>query len=415
MIPTNLDDTKATDIQRLLDNQVEESITLDYKQELPSDGTDSRRDFLCDIAAFANARGGDLIYGISDRRDVNGKSTGLPEEIVGLSTVNISASKTRLENMIRDGITPRIDVQFKVITCEQWSVLIARIPRSWNAPHMVTYQKTNKFYTRNNTGNELMNIDQIRSSFLQKRELSDRIRAWRNHRLDLISTGNSPVKLCSPTALIIHAISADFFSEGHQLKSWRFPKESRSLLYLPAENSGAYPLYNADGFLQHSYINRGAGGFRDNGAAAYTQIFRSGAIEYLDAGVSFEHSNSGQQMMVSASKIEDCLAKCFDNVSTSASTFGVTSPAYFAVSLLNWKGTKLYIDPNSYWNETNTIQNDRFLVPEILLEPQAEEESSLSDLKPIADTIAQVCGLEASPFTAPDGRWLPFDDRRRHL
>jgi hypothetical protein len=102
-------------------------------------------------------------------------------------------------------------------------------------------------------------------------------------------------------------------------------------------------------------------------------------------------------------------------VLTSAPTFGITDPAYFAVSLLNWKWTKLYLGPNSFWHGLNTIRNERFLVPEIMLEPQAEEMPFPSALKPIADTIAQVCGLEASPFTDADGKWLPFNHSRRRL
>ena len=55
-----------------------ESHTLDYKQELPNESPQSRLDFLFDVAAFANASGGDLIFGIKERRE-EGKSTAIPE------------------------------------------------------------------------------------------------------------------------------------------------------------------------------------------------------------------------------------------------------------------------------------------------------------------------------------------------
>jgi hypothetical protein len=90
--------------------------------------------------------------------------------------------------------------------------------------------------------------------------LGDRIREWRNHRLDLINAGHGPVAICSETVLVVHAISADFFSEVKPLKSWRFPEQAKEGIYLPTRYSGGYPAYNADGFLQHSHVGKADGG-----------------------------------------------------------------------------------------------------------------------------------------------------------
>ena len=61
--------TKA-DLQRLIDEEIQESLALDYKAS-PALGKDSKqREELCkDVSAFANSAGGQIIYGIEENRD----------------------------------------------------------------------------------------------------------------------------------------------------------------------------------------------------------------------------------------------------------------------------------------------------------------------------------------------------------
>lgn len=60
-------ETRA-DLQRLIADEIPESLTLDYKAS-PSLGKDSKqRDELCkDVSAFANSAGGQIIYGIEEK------------------------------------------------------------------------------------------------------------------------------------------------------------------------------------------------------------------------------------------------------------------------------------------------------------------------------------------------------------
>ena len=71
-------------IDDLILNGVSESINLDYKQDLILAKDDDKKEFLADVSSFANAAGGDLIYGISEKRDEQGKTTGIPEKSDGL-------------------------------------------------------------------------------------------------------------------------------------------------------------------------------------------------------------------------------------------------------------------------------------------------------------------------------------------
>jgi predicted HTH transcriptional regulator len=64
---------------------VAESRVLDYKERLPGDSDADKREMLADVTAFANSAGGDLIYGVKERRKCG--ATGEPEAVVGLPDI----------------------------------------------------------------------------------------------------------------------------------------------------------------------------------------------------------------------------------------------------------------------------------------------------------------------------------------
>src|ERR1700674_2434002 len=108
MLPPNIEEVGPDDIVALVDERTEERKTLEYKEKLP-EGTDgAKKEFLADVCSFANFLGGDIIYGISDQRDSDGRATGIPEKIVGLAAANLLETRERLEAIVRDGIKPRI-------------------------------------------------------------------------------------------------------------------------------------------------------------------------------------------------------------------------------------------------------------------------------------------------------------------
>ncbi len=89
------------DLRTLAVNKVKEGKTIEYKAELPGNRDKDKKDFLADVSSFANAAGGDLIYGIRAK-------DGVPKEPFGIEISNADAAVLRLDSMIRDGIAPRI-------------------------------------------------------------------------------------------------------------------------------------------------------------------------------------------------------------------------------------------------------------------------------------------------------------------
>src|SRR5215510_5131093 len=55
------------DLDRLIEEDIQESLTLDYKDAQALEKTDRKRNELCkDVSAFANSAGGQIIYGIQE-------------------------------------------------------------------------------------------------------------------------------------------------------------------------------------------------------------------------------------------------------------------------------------------------------------------------------------------------------------
>lgn len=94
MFYRNIHDITVDDLNSLIADQVEEGKTIDYKLELPTNGYDSKKEFLADVSSFANAQGGFLFFGIREENRI-------PVELVGLPDTTIDDDIQKLENMLR--------------------------------------------------------------------------------------------------------------------------------------------------------------------------------------------------------------------------------------------------------------------------------------------------------------------------
>ena len=64
------EDYSIVDIQRLIDQEVEENIHLDYKASGSLSQEDRKKNELTkDISAFANSDGGIIVYGVSEKEN----------------------------------------------------------------------------------------------------------------------------------------------------------------------------------------------------------------------------------------------------------------------------------------------------------------------------------------------------------
>jgi predicted HTH transcriptional regulator len=202
------DQIDKVDIESLVDNAVEEGRTIEYKQALPGNADKDKKEFLADVSSFANAAGGDLLYGVEEARDAGGQPTGIPASTPGLAIPNEDTEIRRLENIIRDGIRPRIaGIHMQAVGgFANGPVLLARIPKSYAAPHMVTFQEHSRFYSRNSKGKYPLDVGEIRVAFALSESLPERIRSFRTERLARIIADETPMPLRRVPILVLHII-----------------------------------------------------------------------------------------------------------------------------------------------------------------------------------------------------------------
>jgi hypothetical protein len=280
MINKSFQNIKQEDIENLVKDLVPESRTLDYKKALPDDSWQSKIEFLQDVSAFANASGGDLIFGIEEQV-IEGKKTGIPKGFVGLNISSIDETKRRLYSVIRSGIQPPLSVQIDHRDgLPHGPVLLVRVPASWAAPHMITLSRPDllkpQFYMRHNVENLAMDIDEIRSAFNLSENRIQRLRRFSQERLSLIIAKDSSVphvhEVTSRVILHILPISATDSTATINLTILEGRKWQKSEGF-PTWGGKCWSNFNFDGYLIQNF------GYNIPEPMQYVQIFRTGAIE----------------------------------------------------------------------------------------------------------------------------------------
>lgn len=406
MLPVNLNDLIAAHIEGLIESEVPESLTLDYKQQLPSKGTDDKKEFLYDIAAMANSAGGDLVYGVAERRTGDDKSTGIPDRLSGARFPNPQEEEIRLSSYIRDGMAPNlIGVVIRSVHCDGGDALVVRVPASRSKPHMVKMGGTNKFYKRTGTVSRPMDWDEIRRAFSEQGELREVIASWRAHRLDLIEQRRGPVLLEGEVAMLFHIIPADALTSGMFTEAWRMSQDQKKEVFVSHGNF--YQHYNADGFL--CYSNRAVAGPRQktDGYWGYTQLFRSGIVEYA-----FSHFYRSPidfpGAWILGQEVEQTVVQCYEDGIGRFRREGRTGVLYVGFSLVGIEDKQIFSTAMTWYPGESGIRQNTFTSPEVTVDlSELEERPYPRTLRPLVDTFWQLDGREGTPF-APNGEWNPF-------
>lgn len=394
MIQKMLSGVLREDIESLLNAKVPEGRTLEYKQQLPGSDNDGKREFLYDVSSFANAVGGDMVFGITDERDASGKPTGLPDSIEGVTIANLSDTVARLENLIRDGIAPRIPgIEWKPVEgFPSGPVLIIRIPKSTIGPHMVIFGAMARFYSRNSTGKYPMDIREIRLAFMESVEIGEKLRALRTARIQEIMVGES--SLGSVVAPVV-AIQLVPFSSLGLGASRDITKDAAKLqaLIQPISASSWGGRYNFDGYLVQAVSRH-----------SYVQVFRSGLIEALDAAI-FDTEAKGYGKQIPSIAFEKTLIESISRYLDVQKRLAIPLPVFITISLLHVRGFSLSSGRSLAVFKSSQIDRDIVPLPEVAVEDYGTDLGRV--LQPCFDALWQTCGLEKSLNYDDVGNWRP--------
>ncbi len=382
------------DLQALKDNEVRESKTVDYKSALPGNSDEEKREFLSDVSSFANAAGGYLIFGIEEEQ-------GIPVNICGLGNINSNDQILRLENIILNGIEPRIPgLTIHPIACGNSTVILIYIPRSWASPHMVTFKNYSRFYSRNSAGKYQLDVSELRALFLLSETTAEKIRGFRADRLGKIIAGETPIAIDDTAKIVLHIVPLDAFNPATRVDVYSNVPRGHSL-YAPiyCSNVSWDRQYNFDGLLTFWKPRQ------EDPAHSYLQVFHSGIIEAVDAYIL---QPNGSKLILRDKECEQALIEGLQRFTDIQRHLAVEPPFFVMLSLLGVSGYVIPVFPGpSFFSgleyNVHPIDRDNLVIPEIVLEDFDYEADKV--LRPLFDAVWNAAGWPQSLNYDENGNW----------
>jgi hypothetical protein len=392
MINKDIDKITEQDLQELIKNETIEKKTLEYKSELPGYTDSDKKEFLADVSSFANASGGDIIYGMT-----SDNNTGKPLAVEGIAVNNVDDEIRRLDQMIQSGIEPRISYEpiHHIKLDDSKYILIIRIPRSWRKPHRISFKEDHKFWSRSTSNKYRLDVGELRTMFNLSDTLAERIRRFREDRISSIIANETFIPLGENPKIVLHLIPLISFELGQRYDISIVDKEHRKI----SLGSG-HERYNLDGYLTYFYD------YNDPVSGFYVQLFRNGTIEDTNGYMIPRREN---KEIISSTYIERQIIDSLKRYIAIMKELLIELPILFFLSLLGVDGYTIDFQdiPNGFIScidmNRRPIDRDNLLLPEVTIENY--DEPAYKILKPCFDSLWNACGLARDPHYDENGDW----------
>lgn len=390
----NFDQITEAHLMALKDNQVPEGLTLEYKSESyrisdEKSGEDKNREALKDISAFANASGGDLLLGVTENQ-------GIIVDIPGLD-IDADDEITRMTNLLRDGIEPRIIPQIRSVKLANGKRVIAvRVAKSWAPPHRVRRGNANRFYVRNPSGVHEASVDELRRLFTAAADVNAQIRNLRDERLSAIQTNAAPIDLKPGPKHVVHVIPMSAVSNPASIES-----------HLLAEKGQAFPMFHRS---SRSWKNNleGLVVYTNNSSSGYTQVFRTGLVEILGPVLTGQLEGRHQAPGFYFQGYDKLFFDMVLPTVAMLSELGVSPPLIVSYSFLGVSGIYLRYT-GSFGIDEDDIQKIRgpnLILPQVLIEQFTDEKTMRRAFKPMFDALWDAAGLIGCAHYDANGDWV---------
>lgn len=390
-LPAKLIDTAQADIEQLVTEQAVEGPHLDFKRDYPSTWDNAtKHEFLADVSAFANAGGGDLVYGVDENG--NAQASAVVPQVLTSADVEVRRMQDLLLNMAEPRI-PGVQVQAVPVTVGTAAgyVLVVRVPQSWAGPHRV---KSNQhFFIRDGARKRQLDVPEVRGLFLRSENQAQRVRDFRTERIGKLLSDEAPHKLVEGPLVVVHVVPTQAALGLIQID----PVPYATARYLPVlgASSGLSRL-NVDGALMVRNPN-------PQGTHGYSQFFRNGFFESVY--VLTRRNADGRASLPSLAYEEHAIA-LLRQFRIELVHLGIDTEVTVMLSLLRADETQLGVDSRYDFLDDHQTFFDRktIVLPDVLARSDLTPELAL---KPVFDLVWQAAGFERSRNYSAAGLWAP--------
>lgn len=374
MLSRAIEEIAVAELEHLIVSQVREGRTLEYKREVSSTAESKEVPLLAAVSSFANTSDGDLLIGVEA---IDGVAT----ELCGVEMESLDKEVLRLEQIVRDGIEPRMPkVEFQPIhLSENRYVWLIRVPTSWIGPHRV--KRNSKFYARNSAGRYELDVSELRLAFSMTETVAARIREFRTDRIAKINAGLMPALLTGEGRMVVHVVPLQSFMTRTSIDIGVYAAGSTPLR--PMGATGWNHRINLDGFV--TFESHGG-----KSSFSYTQMFRTGVAE-----AAFSLSSDGSTKALPSVAFEYYTLEMVKEYLSFAEAFEVEPPFLIFLSLVGVQGCILGLNPGVFLRGANIpLAEDVLTLPEVVV----EESNGPLDiaLKPAFDMVWNAFGLVGS-------------------
>jgi len=384
MLPSDLTEVTADYLATMCREQRPESQRLDFKRALP-DARDPqwREEFTKDLCALANTEGGDIVFGISER-------DACAESVVPITSEPPDASMRRLGQVADARIQPRIvGLQLHTVEVDGGYALVLRVPQSYGGPHGYSVNEVLRFPIRVRTHTTDMSYEQLRTSFDRTATMRERVRAFRQERVQKIIGRQTWRAMPAGPILGMHFVPLQSMAGNDLVDVTALYRRYNEFMF-PGWSGGSRSLH-LDGLSIYAQPKK-----ENEATSAYTLIFRSGALEVVRS-VAATMSN---RQLIPGGAVAVHIQDAVKGFLTSARNLGLSGPAIIGAVLAD-------VGPYTFAYDNNEApaRTDRphLVLPELWIDRAEAVDNPETVWRPIADLLWQCFDLE---------RCAVFDNKR---
>jgi hypothetical protein len=378
-------------LRSLIESEIAEGQTIEFKRLIDITDANSKKKLSAEIASFANASGGDIVFGIDEKE-------GKASKLMPLPRFDPDKTELQLRQIFDSNIEPPVPgLQFcPVEVARKKFVLVLRIPRSWARPHALLGEFP-QFMVRDGNRRRAFTPRELRETFGLSASIAERMKQFRADRIRSLVNDDTPVGLSSRRLFVLHVMPQSAF-DTPQYVDLSFLMKNNTLIW-PMRDTGFSKKLNFDGVL--SYFPGDHLPLKTKAVRSYVQVFRDGCLEAVTTEI-FQDDVEGLPKVIFHS-YEALVEKALHNHLSLLRELEIDPPIFVSLAFIGGRDYSLFL-PGQFGLEkcSSPIGRDVLIIPET---PIYEYSSTYYDvLKEPFDRVWQTCGQLGS-INYKDGKW----------